>query len=542
MATPAIIIHSIDYTLAENQQLFKQLSLTLDKQKTALIGNNGTGKSTLLKLICGQIQPQGGSISTHGTVAYLQQSPNIKRDDTIADALGIGDKWRAYVAIQHGSTCADDFDRIDNQWDIEQQAQIALKQFNLPNIGLDTPIDHISGGQLTRVQLAKAFLPQYDYLLLDEPSNNLDQSTRELLHNAIKNETRGMLIASHDRELLELMDHTIELSSLGVKHYGGNYNHYQQQKAIETEAAQAALTNRTHLAEAGLSQIQKRKQTHQRAVSKGLKDKKAEIKSKGTYDKMAFKSQQGRSEKTNKKILIQTERKTTALQSELSEAKSQVEQVKRLRVDLIKTSVPNNKVILALDNVNFSYQQHSVIQNCNLILNGPTRLALQGDNGSGKTTLIRLILNQLPPQTGTIYRGVDHIAYLDQHASQLDDSLSVIDNFRQFNPTIDDTNAYRFLDHFLFRNKAAEKIVGCLSGGERLRALLACILMAETPPQLLILDEPTNHLDISSIECIEQAIKAYQGALIVVSHDQQFLQNIGIDEQYQLNPNRQPTP
>ncbi|MDF1759787.1 MAG: ABC-F family ATP-binding cassette domain-containing protein [Coxiellaceae bacterium] len=534
MATPAIIIHSIDYSTADDKHLFKQLSLTLDKQKTALIGNNGTGKTTLLALISGQLKPQSGAITTHGTIAYLQQSASRTADKTIADALGIGEQWRAYQAIQQGSTDVNHFDRLDNQWDIEQQAQAALSQFNLTDLLLDTPLNQLSGGQLTRVNLARAFLPQYDYLLLDEPSNNLDQSTRELLHQVIQRESRGMLIASHDRELLELMEHTIELSSLGVKHYGGNYSYYIQQKAIETEASQQALTNRIHLAETGLSQIQRRKQIHQRSASKGLKAKKAEIEAKGSYDKLGFKSAKGRSEKTNKKILTQAERKSSTLQAELDEAKAQVEHIKSLRVDLIKTSVPNNKMVLELSDVSFNYGPHSIIKKCNLLVKGPTRLAIQGDNGSGKTTLIKLILGDLIPQSGSIERGTDHIAYLDQHASQLDDTLPVIDNFRQFNPTIDDTSAYRFLDHFLFRNKAAEKMVGCLSGGERLRTLLACILMAETPPQLLILDEPTNHLDITSIECIEQALKAYQGALIVVSHDQQFLKNIDIDELYCL--------
>ncbi|MDF1795913.1 MAG: ABC-F family ATP-binding cassette domain-containing protein [Coxiellaceae bacterium] len=535
MATSQIIIHSIDYQTADDKQLFKQLSLTLDRQKTALIGNNGSGKSTLLKLISGELQPQAGNITTQGTIGYLAQSVDIKTNNCIADMLGIGDIWRAYQAIQNGSTRVEDFDCVDNQWDIEQQAQAALALFKLAELPLGMSTKKLSGGQITRVNLAKVFLPQYDYLLLDEPSNNLDQSTRELLHQAINKESRGLLIASHDRELLALVDHIIELSPLGVKHYGGNYSYYEQQKAIETEAAQQALTNRVQLAEAGLAHIQRRKQIHQRSVSKGLKAKKAEIEAKGSYDKIGFKSEKGRSEKTNKKILTQAERKSTTLQTELDEAKAQVEQVKSLRVDLINTSVPNNKMVMQLSDVCFSYEPtNPIIKDCDLLLKGPVRLALSGDNGSGKTTLIKLMLGHLTAQTGTIQRGVDSIAYLDQHASQLDNSLSVIDNFRHFNPMIDDTSAYRLLDHFLFRNRAAEKLANCLSGGERLRALLACILMAKTPPQLLILDEPTNHLDINSIACIEQALLAYQGALIVVSHDQQFLKKININELYHL--------
>ncbi len=535
MATPAIILHSMSYKTANDKLLFDQLSLTLDRKKTGLIGNNGSGKTTLLKLITKQCQPLSGSVEHIGTIGYLQQLPATSPQQCVADGLGIGALWRAYQAIQQGSTSVDDYEAVNEQWDIEQQAQSALTLFNLANICLDRTLSSLSGGQLTRVQLARVFMPHYDYLLLDEPSNNLDSQTRQLLYNAILHDPRGMLIASHDRQLLQITDDIYELSSLGVNHYGGNYTDYCAQKAVEQDAAQQALTTRAHEAEKGLSQIQKRKQTHQRAVSKGLKAKKAEIEAKGSYDKMGFKSAKGRSEKTNKKILTQANRKTEHLQKQLDEAKSQIETLQSLRIDFINTNVASNKSVLQLNDVSFGYDEQAIIKQCNLIIKGPQRLALTGANGSGKTTLIKLITDELQPQSGTISRGVEHIAYLDQQCSLLNSELSVIDNFRQFNPDINDTDAYRYLDHFLFRNKAAQKSTAILSGGERLRALLACVLMSKTPPQLLILDEPTNHLDINSIECIEQAIKAYQGALIVVSHDDTFLNHIGIDALYCLD-------
>jgi ATPase subunit of ABC transporter with duplicated ATPase domains len=169
-----------------------------------------------------------------------------------------------------------------------------------------------------------------------------------------------------------------------------------------------------------------------------------------------------------------------------------------------------------------------IIQNFALTISGPEHVALIGNNGSGKTTLVKLILGELPMSAEKIYLGVDHVRYLDQHTKLLVPELSILENFLRFNPDIGETDARFFLAQFLFRNVTALKRVTDLSGGEKLRAALACALLSNYPPQLLILDEPTNHLDITSITCIESALKNYKGALLVISHDQTFLKNVGI--------------
>lgn len=199
-------------------------------------------------------------------------------------------------------------------------------------------------------------------------------------------------------------------------------------------------------------------------------------------------------------------------------------------VSLPATHVPNGKVILSIEAVTFSYPNSSrvIFDNFSLKLQGPERIALTGTNGSGKTTLIKLILGELPPGSGKIYVGTPYVSYLDQNISQLSLGLSVLENFQRFNPEASIQEAHQALALFLFKNVAALKLVKDLSGGERLRALLACVLMKKHPPQLLILDEPTNHLDLHSIENIESALKNYEGAMIVISHDEKFLENIQV--------------
>ena len=187
-----------------------------------------------------------------------------------------------------------------------------------------------------------------------------------------------------------------------------------------------------------------------------------------------------------------------------------------------------------MNRVNFSYSKIPLIDNFTLTITGGSRLAIKGDNGCGKSTILRLILQHLSQSSGAIACHTQRIAYLDQHASGLDNTLSVLDNFRTMNPTQSLTDCYRHLDHFLFRNQAARKTVSTLSGGERVRALLACQLLGDNPPELLLLDEPTNHLDIDSISVIEQALANYPGAMAVISHDESFLTNININQIVQL--------
>ena len=219
-------------------------------------------------------------------------------------------------------------------------------------------------------------------------------------------------------------------------------------------------------------------------------------------------------------------------QEKLKKIQEQIEVSEDLKADLKSTFVPNGKMVLDINNLNFKYINQNINQNIftdfNFNITGPDRVAITGPNGCGKSTLIKLIRNQIIPISGEIKIGVKNIAYLDQEVSFLDKNLSLVDNYLKLNPNSQTIDAYAALAKFKFRNIAAEKLVKHLSGGEKMRAGLAISLLCSNPPQLIILDEPTNHLDLKSICAIEQALSAYQGAILAVSHDEMFLENIGV--------------
>jgi ATPase subunit of ABC transporter with duplicated ATPase domains len=196
--------------------------------------------------------------------------------------------------------------------------------------------------------------------------------------------------------------------------------------------------------------------------------------------------------------------------------------------------VPSQKLVLQFENVAMERGGRRLFGPLSFTVIGPERIHLTGRNGSGKTTMLTLVTGEAAPSSGSIRRLDGRIAMLDQHADALDPALSLLANMQAANPELDDNAAYAALARFAFRNKAALQSVGTLSGGERLRAALACLLSAREPPQLLLLDEPTNHLDIASIEIIEAALRQYDGALVVVSHDPAFVQAIGCERVIRL--------
>lgn len=525
-----IVAQNVSYAI-HDQLLLSNISVTLGLQKTGLIGKNGVGKSTLLKLFVGQLQPSSGIIQRYGNIGYLPQDFLVKENKSVAQALRIDKEIDAIKRVESGTYQDSDIDVIGNDWDIVQQATILLAKLGLDSISLDRSVESLSGGELTRIGLAEIFLQKFDLIILDEPTNNLDRKAREGLYQLIRGFKGGCLIVSHDRELLNEMDQILELSSLGLNVYGGNYQQYSAQKKIEEQAKEREVADAQKFLKKTKVSVQKTKEKMQKKESGGKKKR-----ASGSQTKMFYDAQQARSEKTQSKTTQMAEKQLQAAKERVQKAEASIEQLDNLHFDLEKTNIPATKIVVEIKNLSFHYpKSEPLFKKFNVTIRGPERIAIEGDNGSGKSTLLKLITQKLKPANGSIKIGIQTYAYLDQKTGFLDPKQTILENFQQMNPSFNVTECRTRLASLLFTKETVFKKVAILSGGERLRIALGCILLSEIPPQLIILDEPTNNMDLASIAYIERLMKNYQGALIVVSHDKTFLKNIGIEKTIMLS-------
>jgi ATPase subunit of ABC transporter with duplicated ATPase domains len=517
----AITVRGLSWSLPDGRALFSQLDLTLDNHRTGLVGRNGTGKSTLLKLISGDLALQSGTITVAGTLGVLRQSPPLGA--TVADLFGVTEALAILRRAEAGEATEDDLGNAD--WTLDDRLAEALARLGL-DIDPDAALDRLSGGQRTRAALAALTFSTPDILMLDEPTNHLDRQGRRAVLDLLTGWRKAAVVVSHDRELLEAMDAIVELTSLGATSYGGNWSHYQMRKDQDLAAARHDLED----AEAHRADIARTAQIT--AERKARKDSAGRKKAaKGDAPKILLGMMKNRSENTSGSNARLAERQRSDADDAIAIARQKIEVLQPFAVSLPPTGLPSGRTILRLQGVTAGYDL-PVIQDFDLHITGPDRIAITGPNGSGKTTLLNLITGMLAPQHGAVH-VTERLALLDQQVSLLDPELTIRDNFRRLHPDSDENSCRAALARFMFRANAALQTVDTLSGGQRLRAGLACVLGA-APPWLLCLDEPTNHLDIDSIEAVEAGLKAYDGALIVVSHDEAFLEAIGITRRVEL--------
>lgn len=353
----------------------------------------------------------------------------------------------------------------------------------------------------------------------------MDADSRAALYSAINTFDGGVLVVSHDRQLLNYMDQIAELSTLGLQLYGGNYDAYREQKQVEQDAlGQDILDAQKHIKKTKRI-VQESKEKYDQRVSMGNKTRR-----EGGQPKMFFDFFKNSAEKTKSKLESRTDKQLSLAQEKLNAAKAKIEQKDFLAFNLDATRVPNGKIVIDLQQITFAYPGcDQIIKNFNLTIVGPQRVAILGNNGSGKSTLLKLVMRQLEPLVGLITVGVEYMAYLDQNLSILWHDQTIAENFKRLNNNISESDCRTRLATFLFSQETVDKPVNCLSGGEKMRAAMACIFMGDNPPQLVILDEPTNNMDLESINALESALGKYQGALLVVSHDKLFLENIGVE-------------
>ncbi|MDQ0391608.1 ABC-F family ATP-binding cassette domain-containing protein [Labrys monachus] len=526
----SIVLSDLSWSTPDGRPLFSHLDLTFGAERTGLVGRNGVGKSTLLAMIAGERQPRSGTISVGGSFGLLRQSVRAEPGETIAGLFGATEALAVLRRAEAGEADADEIAAAD--WMLETRIAAALAKVGL-DAAAQTPLAALSGGQRTRAGLAALVFGEPDFLILDEPTNDLDRDGRAAVIELVAGWQAGAIIVSHDRELLETVDAIVELTSLGATRYGGNWSGYRERRAVELAAARHDLAAAEKRAGALADAAQLSAERQARRDGAGRRQA-----AKGGVPRIALGGAKQRSEATGgEKARLAERRRSEALEAAAA-ARGRIEVLEAVCVRLAPTGLPPNRIVLALDRVTAGHVPGKpVLLDLSFTVTGPERIAVTGPNGAGKTTLLALVAGTLAPWRGTM-RVTTAPAMLDQRVSLLDPAMSIRDNFRRINPQADENACRAALARFMFRADAALQMVATLSGGQMLRAGLACVLGGSAPPGLLILDEPTNHLDIEAIAAVEAGLRAYDGALLVVSHDEAFLDAIGISRRLELSADR----
>ena len=496
----SITLSSLSFALPDGRVLFSDLNFSFNQERIGLVGQNGVGKSTLLNLISRRLSLSAGQISVSGKLGVLRQNVGGEGGETIA---GLFEVCAALANLRRAEAGdADAWEAAD--WTLETRLAEALGRAGLDAVP-ETPLNALSGGQRTRAALAAMIFTEPDFLLLDEPTNNFDHEGRAAVASLLSGWHGGALVVSHDRELLEGMDAVVELTTPGAARYGGGWSAYRARKAMELEAA------RQDLSEAERQMDATREKVQLAAEKKARKDGAGKRKAaRGGAPRIRIGAMKRRAEVSSGDLRNLAERQIADAEAAAKAARERIEILETMKVSLPSTRLPAGRTVLVLRGVTAGYDAAApVLLDLSLEVRGPERVALVGANGSGKSTLLRVITAALAPSAGEVHAAVRFVM-LDQDVSLMTPGETVLENFRRLNPQADESACRAALARFRFRAGAALQQVATLSGGERLRAGLACVLGGADPPQLLILDEPTNHLDIASLEAVEAGLVAYR--------------------------------
>ena len=573
-----ITLDHISYAHPGEPPLFTDLSAVFSAPLTGLIGDNGTGKTTLFRLILGEIKPSQGTISTPPRIAYLPQDLGLSEHQHLADIFGITKILRALDALESGDYSPSLYDTIGDAWDIEERTFAALAEYGFsPALTTDTadphairdllmrPLSTFSGGQTVTAALAALLRSNPEFILLDEPTNNLDSAAKNRLFAALETLTCPALIISHDRDLLAHMNAIAELHAdregrAHLRIYEGNYDAYREARKAEESAAHRRVNEAKNEARKAERERIENQIKLDRNVRRGRDFERSKRK-----PGLAMGLDKNSSERSAGKLRAAHESMVADARAAVSEAQENLRVQERIYLELAQDALPAGRKVLELQRVGkdpcASVQQDTELKNAHtqntvsretqsyevdypfrrqefpkaLILTGPEHLRVMGANGSGKTMLLNAIAHAndpdyrspVPPAYRVLYR-LDNAAYLPQCIT-LDPECTLLETVQRANPGASEQHLRDQLARLLFRRESVHQRIGELSGGERFRAALATVLLTSPVPQLLLLDEPTNNLDISSVDWLVQALDAYTGALIIVSHDEDFCERIRID-------------
>ena len=565
----SISIQQISYIHPDKEVLFSDLNFAISKgQKLGLVGNNGCGKSTLLQIIAGQLSPSSGVIVRPDELYYIPQHFGQYDSLTIAQALRIERKQQALHAILSGDASNENFVVLDDDWNIEERSIATLDLWGLGQFTLSYPMNLLSGGEKTRVFLAGMDIHHPPVILMDEPTNHLDSSGRQRLYDWVEKCRSTLLVVSHDRTLLNLLPEICELEKHQINYYGGNYEFYKEQKTLMQEALQQRIEEKEKALRIALKVA---RETAERRDKQNVRGEKNHIK-KGV-PRIVLNALQGKSEKSTSKLNSTHQEKAEKLRDERNQLRSSLSPTATLKTDFNSSSLHTGKILVTAKEINFGYHPNSI--NSHIQMNNEANLAdtgnhpspdsndiqdnsdfkqqlwqtpisfqlksgdrlrIEGANGSGKTTLLKLITGQFQPQEGNLTRMEFTYVYLNQEYSIIDNRNSILEQAYAFNNrNLPEHEIKTILNRYLFPASEWDKSCRKLSGGEKMRLAFCCLMISNNTPDMFILDEPTNNLDIQSIEIITATIKNYTGTVIVISHDDYFIQEIGIEQRILLS-------
>ncbi|QDL11620.1 ABC transporter ATP-binding protein [Brasilonema octagenarum UFV-E1] len=505
-----VLAENLAYELSSTRTLFKGVQISIGEgERIALVGSNGVGKSTLLKILAGQLNPTTGSVTRHETIYYLPQISTIKQDikaDTVFNYLSsISEEW----------------------WKIEE---ILEARFST-TLDLSLPLFNLSGGELTKLFMAIGLSSEPKVLLLDEPTNHMDLMALESLRNFLNDFDGAFVIVSHKPFFLDqVTDMTWELTPEGVKVYGGNFSLYREQKEIELEArVRSHEVARKELKRTKASALQE-----QQRAAQSSKNGRAKFLN-GSVDRAAAGLLKTKAEVSAG--IAKNRHEAAVAKATQRVAETKVKTTKATSLQLEERSQKRRNLI-DIQGANLKVGEHLLISNIQLHVSSGDRIVIAGANGSGKSSLAKAIL-KMENTTAILESGEILLApamkavYLDQTYELVNRKQTILENMQAANPNLNYQLLRQQLGHFLFKEDDVHKSASVLSGGELARLAIAIISISQI--DLLILDEPTNNLDLETVDQMIEGINDYQGALWVISHDLDFLSRINITQAYKLS-------